>query len=89
LVLFHWYFLNNTHIREEIHSAAFMLQDEDIGYTDHMHNNNTDNIFIIIIIIIIIIMQTSWNASSRGLRPSVLIVSFLEPITVILLPWRN
>jgi hypothetical protein len=33
------------------------------------------------------LMTTSWNASSRGLRASVLIVSFLKSITVILLLW--
>jgi hypothetical protein len=35
------------------------------------------------------LMPTSWNASSRGLRPSVLIVSFLKSISLILLLWRS
>jgi hypothetical protein len=34
-------------------------------------------------------IPTNWNASSRGLRPPVLIVSFLESITAILLLWRS
>jgi hypothetical protein len=34
-------------------------------------------------------VQTSWNAYRRGLRPSVFIVSFLQPITAILFPWRS
>jgi hypothetical protein len=34
-------------------------------------------------------IPTNWNASSRGLRPSVLIVSFLKSITAILLLWSN
>jgi hypothetical protein len=35
------------------------------------------------------LMPTSWNASSRGLWPCVLTVSFLKSITTILLLWRN
>jgi hypothetical protein len=34
-------------------------------------------------------MPTSWNACSRGLRPSVLIVSFLKSTTFILFLWRK
>jgi hypothetical protein len=29
---------------------VYMLQEEDMGYTDHMHNNNTNIIIIIIVI---------------------------------------
>jgi hypothetical protein len=35
------------------------------------------------------LMPTCWNASSRGLRPPVLIVVFLRSITFILLLWRS
>jgi hypothetical protein len=40
-------------------------------------------------LLMLMLMLTSWSVSSRGLRSSVLIVSFLKSVTAILLLWRS